>query len=446
MKRWAMSLLVLVAVCGLAFAAAKERKPKPGILNFFTKDQDIQMGKEYSAQVEKEMPVINNAELNSWLQALGAKLAQQPEAGGYPYTFKVIQDKSINAFALPGGATFTHTGLITAAENEAQIAGVLAHEISHVALRHGTNQASKAQIVQLPAMLAAGRAGGGITGALTQLGIGLGANSVLMSFSRGAESDADVLGARIMHGAGYNPIEMAKFFEKLEAESGKGSALTQFFSDHPNPGNRVKEVQEQIPYFKKRAYDPDSNMLPRMKTLIAGMPEIPKPVKMAPGTAGNPDPAVSRPVSSLRDFTGKDAVFSYPQNWEVLGQDKGEVTIAPKTAAFQNGLGYGMIANFFDDKGSLEQATGALLAEIRKSNPSMRVDGNARKARVSGTNTIQTRLLSDSPYANSTEVDTLITFERPGGVFYLVFIAPDREMSQAGPVFDSILRSVRFPN
>jgi len=443
MKRWLLFVVVAVVLCG----AVKERKPKPGF-NIFSKDQDIQMGKEYAGQIEKEVVVLNNAELNNWLQAMGNRLAQQPEAGGYPYTFKVVQDKSINAFALPGGATFTHTGLITAAENEAQIAGVLAHEIAHVALRHGTNQASKAQLLQLPAMLAASRAGGGITGTLAQLGIGLGANSVLMKFSRNAESDADVLGARIMHGAGYNPIEMAKFFEKLEAETGKGSALTQFFSDHPNPGNRVKNVQEQIPFFKKRGYDPDSNTLPRMKTLIAGMPELPKPVKPAAGgaPAGNPDPAVSRPTSSLRDFTTAAAVFSYPQNWEVLSQEKGEILIASKTAVFQNGIGYGMMAAFFDGKANLDQNTAALLVEMRKGNPSMRANGNARKVKVNGVNTLQTPLASDSPYANATEVDTLITFERPGGVFYLVLFAPDREMSQAGPVFDQIIRSVRFPN
>src|SRR5437899_8382655 len=120
----------------------------------FSKEQDVQMGQEAAAEVEKTMPVIKDPALNQYIQNIGKRLASAPEAGDYPYSFKVVADDSINAFALPGGPTFVHTGLITAADNEAQIAGVLAHEIAHVALRHGTNQASKAQMIQLPSAAA----------------------------------------------------------------------------------------------------------------------------------------------------------------------------------------------------------------------------------------------------------------------------------------------------
>src|SRR5262249_39660068 len=132
-------------------------------------------------------------------------------------------------------------------------AGVVAHEISHVILRHGTNQASKANLIQLPAMLGGAFGGRGMLGQLTQLGIGLGANSLILKFSRGAESDADLMGTRIMHEAGYNPIEMARFFEKLEAEAGKGGWFGQLLSDHPNPGNRVKAVQDEIRFLPAKS-------------------------------------------------------------------------------------------------------------------------------------------------------------------------------------------------
>ena len=182
----------------------------------FSVEQDIQLGKEAAQQVAQQYPVVQNQSLQNYIRRVGERLASQPDAQGFPYTFTLLHDQSVNAFALPGGPTFVFTGLLREADNEAQLAGVLAHEISHVKLRHGTNQASKANLIQLPAMIAGGMLGdGSILGQLAQLGIGLGANSVLLKYSRDAERQADALGARIMAQAGYNPIEMGRFFEKL---------------------------------------------------------------------------------------------------------------------------------------------------------------------------------------------------------------------------------------
>jgi beta-barrel assembly-enhancing protease len=265
-------VLVLMTAAAVSLPAwAQLRQLKPGF-NLFSKEQDVQLGREAAAQVEQKMHVVKNQDLDNYINRIGKKLAGQPEADAksFPYSFKVVYEKSINAFALPGGPAFVHTGLIGAADNEGQLAGVLAHEISHVALRHGTNQASKANMMQLPALLGGSVLGSGsMLGQLAQLGIGLGSNSVLLKFSRNAERDADLLGARIMAGAGYNPIEMARFFEKLEAQGGSRSGLEQFLSDHPNPGNRVKAVEKEIQYLPKQTYQGDSGQLPRMKQIIA---------------------------------------------------------------------------------------------------------------------------------------------------------------------------------
>jgi predicted Zn-dependent protease len=266
--------LVLVVVTAAAVSLplwAELKKLKPGF-NLFSKEQDVQLGKESAAQIEQKMHVVKNKDLDNYVNRIGKNLTAQPEADAqsFPYSFKVVYEKSINAFALPGGPAFVHTGLITAADNEGQLAGVLAHEISHVALRHGTNQASKANMMQLPALLGGSLVGSGsMLGQLAQLGIGLGSNSVLLKFSRNAERDADLLGARMMAGAGYNPIEMARFFEKLEAEGGSRSGIEQFLSDHPNPGNRVKAVENEIQYLPKKTYQGDGGQLPRMKQIIA---------------------------------------------------------------------------------------------------------------------------------------------------------------------------------
>jgi len=268
------NLRVVVAAALFLFVAgillAQQRQLRPG-WNLFTKDQDVQLGKEAAAQIEKEVELVNHPELNAWLRSIGSRLAAQTEADKYPYTFRVVNDRAINAFALPGGPTFVNTGLIAASDNEAQLAGVMAHEIAHVALRHGTNQASKANLIALPAMLASAAIGNqSLLSQLGQIGIGIGANSVLLKFSRSAEIEADLLGARIMNKAGYNPLEMARFFEKLEAEG--GARGPQFLSSHPNPGNRRKIIQDELRYLPKRSYSNGAGELTRMKKVITSLP------------------------------------------------------------------------------------------------------------------------------------------------------------------------------
>jgi predicted Zn-dependent protease len=263
---------IVWAVLTAAVLAAQIREPRPGF-NLFSKEQDVQLGKEAAAQVEKEFELVQNAELQRYIDSIGSKLTRSKRAADFPYTFKVVSDDSINAFALPGGPMFIHTGLIKAAENEAQLAGVMAHEISHVALRHGTNQASKANLIQLPALLGSQLAGKGLIGSLAQMGIGLGANSVLLNFSRGAETQADTNGALMMSDAGYNPMEMARFFEKLEAESGKRGRVAQFFSSHPNPGNRVKSVESLVQQLPRQQFSTgDNSGLGRAQAIVYKLP------------------------------------------------------------------------------------------------------------------------------------------------------------------------------
>ncbi len=267
---WGKAFVVAVATATVLPVLAQLPRFRPGF-NLFSRDQDIQLGKEAAGEVEKQADLIDNRELTAYITSIGSKLAAQPQADKYPYTFKVVNDKSINAFALPGGPAFVNTGLIAAVDNEAQLAGVLAHEISHVALRHGTNQATKANLIELPALLASKAVGtGSMLGQLSQIGIGLGANSVLLKFSRTAESQADLLGAQIAAQAGYNPIEMARFFQKLEAEG--GARAPQFLSDHPNPGNRMRAIEDEIRYMPKRNYTTDTGRLPRMKAIVAKLP------------------------------------------------------------------------------------------------------------------------------------------------------------------------------
>lgn len=258
------------------FVACATRHPgdplQPGF-NLYSVADDIEIGRQVSASAEEDLSVVEDPLLQTYVSDLGQRLASDPRSGPFPYTFTLIQDPSINAFALPGGPIYIHTGLIEAAANEAQLAGVIAHEISHVALRHGTNQASRASLLQIPAMLASGALGDQSAGAqIGQLGLSVGLSSVLLSYSRSAETEADALGARIMAEAGYDPLEMAAFFETLEASG--GTRGPEFLSSHPNPGNRTQAVRAEIRTFPSAGpYTASTGRFPEIQARISQLPD-----------------------------------------------------------------------------------------------------------------------------------------------------------------------------
>jgi beta-barrel assembly-enhancing protease len=275
------SAWVIVVLIATVLWAQGPSEFHPGF-NLFSKDQDVQLGKESADQVRKQMTVIKDPVLTDYVKRVGKRLvsAREAQESGFPFTFEVVADPSINAFALPGGPMFINTGLLRAVDNEAQLAGVMGHEMSHVILRHGTNQASKSKLIELPAVLGSQMAGGSMAGKLAQLGIGLGANSVLLKFSRSAESQADLMGSHLMAESGYNPIEMARFFDKLNAEGGQRAP--QFLSDHPNPENREKAIEEEIQKLPQKNYGYQTGEFNRMKQVVAKIRE-PKPKQAAPG-------------------------------------------------------------------------------------------------------------------------------------------------------------------
>ena len=239
---------VVLAACWCVLAplaSAQRSQFKPG-WNMFSPQQDIEVGKRAAADAQKQLPLCNSPKIDEYLNQLGTRLASKLPTGGvqYPWEFHCVNDKAINAFALPGGYVFVNRGAIEAVDNESQLAGVLAHELSHVALRHGTNQATKANLFQ--GIVSAGGLFGDSTSAslLTGLGVFV-AGGVLLRYSRTAESQADLLGTQVLYDSGYDPRALSQFFEKLQAET-KGNNPPEFFSDHPNPEHRAERVDEEI--------------------------------------------------------------------------------------------------------------------------------------------------------------------------------------------------------
>jgi predicted Zn-dependent protease len=259
-------------------ALAELQQLRPGF-NLFSPQQDVQLGQEAAREVPKQMTVLRNRDLDAYLDVLLRKLEKSRYARTlnrdgsrselFPFSIHAVYDKKINAFSLPGGPLFVNTGAIDAADNEAQLAGVIAHEMSHVVLRHMTNQASKRELVALPAVLAGAVAGHSLLGQLAQLGVVFTANSALLKFSRTDEAEADYNGAEMMADAGYNPIEMARFFEKLEDKAGRGGAIEQFLSDHPNPGNRIAAISDEVREMPRRNYvDDETGQLGHVREVV----------------------------------------------------------------------------------------------------------------------------------------------------------------------------------
>src|SRR3954447_12244998 len=242
-----LSAVLLVAFvsaqAGVAQTAIKAPKNK------YTPAQDVQLGKEAAAQVEQQLPILHDDNVTSYVQDIGRRLAEAiPADQRHPefrYTFKVVNVKEINAFALPGGPMFVNRGMIEAAKSEGEVAGVVAHELSHVALRHGTAQATKATPYEIGTIAGAvlGAIVGGTAGSVISQGTQFGLGTAFLRYSRDYEKQADILGTHIMARAGYDPRDMANVFKTIEKESGPGGP--QWMSDHPNPGNRYEYITRE---------------------------------------------------------------------------------------------------------------------------------------------------------------------------------------------------------
>ena len=428
------------------FAQRSQLKPP---WNMYSPETDIQVGKQNAALMSRQLPLCNDPKVDAYLTQLGMRLVSKLPTRGvtYPWEFHCVNDKAINAFALPGGYVFVNRGAIEAADNESQLAAVMAHELSHVALRHGTAQASKAQLAQGAAGLFGGLFGGSTGGALLSQGVALGAGGLLLRYSRSDETQADVMGTQVLYDTGYDPRAMSQFFEKLEAES-KGKNPPQFLSDHPNPGNRVERVDEEIdklggpPANAKR----DSAEFEAIKREVLALPVAKKldPAAAAPGGSGAPAP----PSNHFADYRGSSYSLKYPDNWGE-SDSNGGASFAPGRGIVQGALAYGMVVSSIpmqidpNDSNALANATQQLVASLQKSNSNMRVVRQPSPVRLNGQQGLSTYLSNDSPVGGQ-ETDWLITVLQPQGLVSFLSVAPQAAYGDYDKTFAAILDSVQL--
>lgn len=459
-------LLVIACLFPIAiFAQSRQQTVVRIQRTSLTRDQEIKIGKDAAAQVEREMEVVQNPEAEAWLNKIGQQLAKTPQANAYPYYFKLVNEDSINAFALPGGPMYVHTGLIKAADNEAEVAGVLAHEMSHVALRHGAAQMGKQQtwgtlFGVLGAALGAVSSTDGQCGLLCQagqLGAGIGGQSVMMKFSRGFERDADLNGARMMASAGYNPIELANFFEKLSAKSGAANepkGLQLWLSSHPASGSRVQYVSEDIRFYPKRAYDNTTGNFPRVKNVVASLPPPkPKPAALIQAKEGA-SPRTNIP-SGFKDYQANGFAIAYPSVWQAgTPQGGGSLYIIPQGGAAKSQSGGleliagAMIDYYVPQAGAgsvnLDTSTNEFIQDLEKGDKTLHADKSSSQM-IGGKPGLMTKLTTKTSDQQDQTV-YLYTVAREAGLWYVVLASPNSRLTELDGIFRQMEPTIVFPN
>jgi len=445
------AIFVSLAFLPQAVFGVERLEFKPGF-NLFSLPMDVQVGKEGSTQLDKQLPLVNDAEVLQYLDGLGRRLASWApnNHAEYAWQYKVVNSADINAFALPGGYIYVNRGAIEAAENEAQLAGVLAHESGHVVMRHGTHMASQAVLAQAPLAILGGilGQGGSITAQLAEMGIGFGINSIMLHNSRSAEAEADEVGTYILYQAGYDPRAMPQFFQIIEKKYPQRTL--QFFSDHPNPENRIQDVDAEIGKLgPPRGAKADSPEFEAIKRRLAEMSPPPEAQGTPKASASQPPPP---PSEHMLRYDGKVLVLSYPDNWQVQ-QSEDEVALFPPGGMVTGPEGetaqaYGAAVSRSRpsrQNWGLVDATQELVDSMRQSNPQLHILQQTGM-NLQGRPAVSTLLQSVSPIDGQRETDHLVTIRQGDYLLALIFVAPEKAFESYAPTFDKILQSLETSN
>jgi Zn-dependent protease with chaperone function len=483
----------LLALCTIWLLLAGEmaaqqgpQLPNPGNPPI-SREQQIQLGFKAASEVYQQMPVMpDRSPETQYVRQIGQRLASTiPQQYSWPFEFHVIASKEVNAFALPGGPMFVNLGAITTAGNEAELAGVMAHEMAHVYMQHSAKMMKQSTAPNIIAGLGQilGSMIGGVGGAVAAIGGQLGGGLLSLRYSRADEAQADAVGAIIMYRAGYDPRALARFFERLESQAGSNGG-PQFLSDHPNPGNRQEAILNEVDKWPRKSYRENSADFTRMQRLAqqaktysasqiadgaksgewarlnrenGAVFKAPPGVNVAPsqGAPGQAQPvswsAIAPSARMVNSNLGPLSI-ARPENWQVFSpqQQGAGITIAPKAGVVGNGIGYGVMINGTQPNGgSLDQIT-SNIARSLENGSDLRQISDAQPINAGGVQGRSLMMESTSPFSTSSgapqkERDWLVTAPASdGSIMFFVFVSPQSEFQRLRPTFESMLRSARF--
>lgn len=418
-------------------------------------EEDLKIGRQAAAEVERQMPMLNDPASMRYIQDVGDRLAaavppqyQRPE---FRCTFKIVNARDINAFALPGCFLYVNRGMIEAAKNEGEMAGVMAHEISHAMLRHGTADGPGlwTQVGALGALL-----GGAIVGA-PELGQ-VAAAGLITPYSRTFERQSDLLGAQIMARAGYDPRDLANMFRTI---GGEGQAPPEWISTHPNPGNRYNDINNEA---SRLQVSPNPIKITpgfqRVRQYLASLPramtleEIEKAGKgqqgggQSPTAGGQYQRNVPFPSTQTRTYNAGNVLSArIPGNWrEFPVQSDNEVWFAPEGAYGNEGITHGVVIGVMKGTGNFRQDSQNYINAILQGNSYLRQQGGFSSGRISGRNALAATLSGTSPITRRAERDIIYTVQLANGsLLYVVTVAPQDQSSSYDPAFRNLINSIR---
>jgi beta-barrel assembly-enhancing protease len=440
-----------------------------------TAQQDVELGRQAAGDAEKQFQMLSDARSQEYLNRLGQNLAQYAPGERFQYSFKLLNVGDINAFALPGGFTYVNRGTIEAAKNEAELAGVMAHEIAHVSLRHGTANMCKAQNMQGIAGAIGSIFGNGIGGVLAGVGANVIAGGVLMRNSRAFESDADVLGSQIMARAGYDPNAMADFFETLAGESRREPGkLEKWFSDHPQPTDRRDRIKKEAAMLGNRGNVREVGGFTDIKRMLQGLPKAPaaQQAQQTPQQGGQQQGGqpvsgrVAAPSTNLKVFSHPSNSYSiaYPDNWNIAQGNVGvSATLYPTGGAGQEGVIYGVLVDSYLSQNqqnidprtrrprpaSFETITKQIIDNTLQGNNYLKVVSGPTKsgASVGGRIAYSTTMEGLSPISKRQERALLFNMQlNNGDSLYVIFVTPTDEFGNYQAIFRRMLQSMKINN
>jgi hypothetical protein len=458
---------------------------EPG-LNLFSEEQDVEIGEQSAQEIEKQIPLLSLPAVDDFIGVIGKRLQAAIQGPKFPYRFKVANLSDVNAFALPGGFMYINRGLIETATSEGELAGVMAHEMAHVALRHGTNQASKAYLAQAGLGVLGGLIGGGQggTGQMIEAIGGFGLNTVFLKFSRSAEEQADIVGVQTLVKAGYDPRGMVSFFEKMqELSGGDPGRFQEFFSTHPTPSNRARRIEEEIAMLGPIRPVGSAGSWRRVKQQLTRLPNAPSMQDLSSGgsggtpapTRGDPVPrdpgatidSIVLPSNELKVYESQNRTFRmrYPDNWSPLSSDRGlGVTVVPEGGLIELDSGetaivYGLIVSKFDpfqsenrrynQKGPfpgrthLDTASNRFVQRLLATNSYLRLVRWNDNDLLDGERAVSARFEGVSPLTRMRERVDLFTRALPNNhLVCLVFVAPSNRFAEIEDLSRRVLSSV----
>ena len=457
---------VLAVTLSTALLAAQTKVTPPE--NKYTPAQDVQLGREAAAEAERQLPILRDDAVTSYIERIGDRLvAAIPNEHRHPefrYSFKVVNVRDINAFALPGGPMYLNRGMIDGARTEGEMASVMAHELSHVALRHGTAQASKATKYEIGQLAGAvlGAIIGGNLGAVVSQGTQFGIGTAFLRFGREFERQADTLGAQIMARAGYDPREMANMFKTIEQQGGSGGP--EWLKSHPNPANRQAAILKEAQSLRVDNPIRNSTDFEQTKARLRRMPPAPtteeavRNAERRGGTstgAGRGDVQVGRvePPSSRYTTYEEGGIFriAVPSNWREL-QDSDSVTFSPDggygslsgQSVFTHGMQVGLARN---EAHNLQRGTDELIDAFARGNPNLDRASGYQRVTVDGNPGLRIILTNVNEATRQPENIQLTTAELGSGdLLYALGVAPRSEFNGYRNVFNRIVGSIRLLN